>query len=219
MRNPLSITLLFVSALGLVGCGGDSDGNGVLPVLAEPGPKLCGFDDIVVTMTMTALPETITYNRDSTPNGRVEYRWDATLDVTRDGAINDDDIVLRVIAYETNGDEQTGTIESLGADVWVYSGGGSITTSKAPITLEQDGNTLIMSARGDAHPALEFVCEDTLVNFSTTVFDEASQTQSNDDVPAFQTLTNVPPNRELTDEADEDLPPEADLVHMEVLLR
>lgn len=170
-------------------------------------------------MTMSELPETITYNRESTPIGRVEYDWAVSFDLSGDGAINADDALLRVLTFKQSGPEQSGSIESLGADLWVYSSD-STTSRVGPVALERSGNTLIISADVDDYPEhLQFVCPETLVYFQTDVFDDETGEPIKDYFPASNTYTNVPASREMMDASGDVSAAEIDLVHMEVLLQ
>ena len=75
--------------------------------------------NLSVSITLDNLPDSITYNKPTTPDGRIEYNWRVTFDITGDGAINQGDIILQVLQFKAPGStEQTGAINDLEADLW-----------------------------------------------------------------------------------------------------
>jgi len=91
------IYLLFV--LFITACGGGSDNS--VPNTAT----------VSVTLNLDQLPSTITYNRPATPDGYVEFNWGITFDINGDGAINQGDVVLRLMHFKEPGSIREGLVQ------------------------------------------------------------------------------------------------------------
>lgn len=156
-------------------------------------------DQLSVSITLDSLPESITYNKSTTPDGYVEYAWGVVFDITGDGAINQGDVVLQVLQFKSPGSvERTGTISDLGAALYVYTTD-TQTTSNIKLKSEVSGNTITLSVNRTAHPSLTRITESTLVYFESSTYDSATMMSKFDYYPSFSTLTGISPGGNFTD--------------------
>lgn len=155
--------------------------------------------DLTVSMTMDSLPQTVTYNKASTPDGYVEYEWGVAFDINGDGAINQGDVALKILQFKTPGNvERTGTIADFDAFLWTYTDNiASETVAKA--TFQVSGNTITITIPRSADSSLKSINDSTLVNFSTTTYDMTAGYEKSDYYPSMGAVVNIPTNGEFTD--------------------
>ena len=155
------------------------------------------------------LPDTITYNRATTPDGYTEFSWGVTFDINGDGAINQGDVELKILHYKAPGSiETTGPISDLDANLWLHISDSSLQTVAAASKLIS-GNSITISIDKSAHPSLSNISDTTLVYFSTSNVDSEF-----DYYPAPSTLGSIPANRQFTDPQGDVSGPEIDMVNM-----
>lgn len=187
MKIPVTKKLIAIGLLALVGCSGDSTDS-----IQDTG-------SITVEFILASLPATITYNKPTTPDGYVEYKWSVTFDVNNDGVVNAGDIVLQILHFKMPGTaETTGTIEDLNASVWLYTTD-TQTTRQVDAESSVAGNTITISINRNRYPLLDLVKENTLVNFTCSTYDEIAGFSKYDYYPGFSTVTSIPLDGQFSD--------------------
>ena len=182
MRSFLVLlVVIFLSA-----CGEESGNNSIRNTLS-------------VSITLDSLPQTITYNKESTPDGRVEYEWGVIFDINSDGAINEGDIILKVLHFkESDGIETVGEIADLGADLWLYTSDTTTeTVTSAGLTVE--GNTITISIDSSSHSSLESITSSTLVSFETSTHDSNDGNSKYDYFPSQGAVVDIPSTGQFSD--------------------
>lgn len=156
-------------------------------------------DPLVVSITLDSLPPSYTYNKTTTPDGYVEYKWGITFDINNSGTINQGDIVLRILHFKATGSiEQTGPISDFSADLWEYTSD-TQTTSVANAASEVTGDTITISIDKSAHATLSSVTNSTLVYFENSTHDSGAGISKYDYHPSFKTLMSIPFDGDFTD--------------------
>lgn len=152
-----------------------------------------------VSITLDSLPESITYNKSTTPDGEVEYAWGVVFDINGDGVINQGDINLQILHFKSPGStERIGTISDLGAALWVYRTD-TQTSNEIKLNSKVSGNTITLSINKSAHPSLTRITESTLVYFESSTYDSTTMMSKFDYYPSFSTLTGISPDGNFTD--------------------
>ena len=174
--------------------------------------------NLSVSITLDNLPDSITYNKPTTPDGRIEYNWRVTFDITGDGAINQGDIILQVLQFKAPGStEQTGAINDLEADLWVYTTD-TQTTSASKAILLVTGNIITLSIDISAHETLEKITESTLVYFESSTYDPIAGVSEYDYHPSYFTLMNIPSDASFTDPQGDTPYPYIDILSIRISL-
>ena len=156
-------------------------------------------DSLSVSITLVSLPNSITYNKPTTPDGKVEYNWGVVFDTNGDGAINQGDIALRILHFKSPGSvEQTGTINDLVAQLWVYTTD-TQTTGKVDAKSSLSGNTITISIDKSLHQSLRSINESTQVYFVSSTYDSNAGVSKFDYYPGFYTLMAIPGDGNFTD--------------------
>lgn len=152
-----------------------------------------------VSITLDSLPDSITYNKATTPEGYVEYSWGVVFDINGDGAINQGDMKLQILHFKSPGIiERTGIISDLDASLWEYTLDTQIIRD---VALESvvSGNTITLSISKTAHPSLTRITESTLAYFESSTYDPTTMMSKFDYYPSFSTLTGISPGGNFTD--------------------
>lgn len=175
-------------------------------------------DQLSISITLASLPDSITYNKSTTPDGMAEYEWRVVFDITGDGAINQGDILLQVLHFKSPGSvERIGAISDLDAALWVYTTNTQI-TSDIKLKSEVSGNTITLSVSKNAHPSLQMITESTLVNFETTTYDTTIPQIKHDYHPSFSTLRSIPLDGNFSDPQGDAQVPYIDMISMKISL-
>ena len=153
---PIYRIIGLFSVLLLVACGG----GGETP--PKPG-------SVSVTMTMAALPDSITYNKSTTLDRGIEYEWGVTFDVDGNDQFNIGDAVLRLVHFKNNEEpEITAGLDTLAANLWVYTADDQlISDGTADVTISGNSITLKIDRAADA--SLDSIDSDTPVSVQTTM--------------------------------------------------
>lgn len=171
----MSRVLLVVVVLCLNACGG--------------GPEK---DVISVSITLANLPESISYNKASTPDRRVEYSWAIIFDTSGDGAINQGDLELSVIQFKRpDAIEVVGEISDFVAKLSLYTTDTS-NISVATADLQLTANTMVLSIDVSAHESLKNITPSTLVNFFSSAYDLNVGRSEYDYFPSQGALVDIP---------------------------
>ena len=190
MKISITQKIITIGLLSLVGCTSESTDS-------------MQSDTITVEFSLASLPATITYNKPTTPTGYIEYKWSVTFDINNDGVVNAGDIILQILHFKRSGAvETTGTIEDLDASVWLYTTD-TETTSQVDAVSSVTGNTITISIDRSNYPLLDLVNQGTLVNFTSSTYDESAGYSKYDYYPGFFTLTNIPSNGQFSDSHDD----------------
>jgi len=164
-----------------------SDGGGSTYVLkAPPGPF------ITVTIDLTSLPDTFTYDLDTTQNGAAEYRWSITFDTNNNATLDKGDVIFDVslVAFDAT-PQQTIPRGDLRAYLWERGDANPIVaTQVAEIGLETTATSLTFSASARLLPSLASISNGTQIYVETQYKDKTSGTYYMDYYPAVETYTS-----------------------------
>ena len=200
----IRITLLvLINCYVLTGCNDDTSSNNIQQ------------DTLSVSIVLANLPDTITYNKSTTPDGYVEYKWALTLDMNGDGAINTGDIIIQLHHFKSPGSvETTGTINDFSSGVWLYTTD-TQTTSQANVNKTISGNTITFSVAKSQFSPLSDINSATLVYFETSTYNASIGMSEYDYYPSYRTLTSIPNSNSFTDTLN-DAAPIIDIQNMSI---
>ena len=206
MNRIIRIPIYLFSIFIITACGGGG-GSGGDVTNDESGT-------VTVTINLDQLPSTVTYNREETSDGHVEFSWGVTFDVNSDGAINQGDTELRLMHFKhSSSSETTGPISNFQANLWLYTSN-TAAQSVAVATVDITGNSITLSIDKGTHPSLASISESTLVYFSTTNRNDISGLPEYDYYPSYLTLVDIPVNKQFTDAQGDVSQQETDMVSM-----
>ncbi len=202
MKRNLKNIIILVTSLTFISCGGGNQDNTQLA------------DDFSVSITLANLPETISYNKKSTPDGYVEYKWSVTFDINNDGVINKGDIVIQLHHFKSPGSvEKTGRISDLSSSLWLYTTD-TETTSKIGVNTTISGNTITLSTNKTQYKKLNDINAATLIYFETSTYNASTKLSEYDYYPSFQTFINIPVDNQFTDASNDSPLPIIDMQSM-----
>ena len=205
MFKQYSMVILTLSAL-ITGCGGGNDSD------SKPTPQ----GNVVAAIELDQLPNNVTYNRATTPDGYVEFNWSITFDINGDGTINQGDVTLRLMHFKQPGSlETTGPISDFDAQLWLYTSNTQF-ISVASATKRISGNTITLTIDKSAHPSLSQITETTLVYFKTSIRDDITQLPKYDYFPDLDTYVDIPLNKQFTDPLGDVTDSEIDMINMSI---
>ena len=154
---------------------------------------------ITVTITVADLPDPVTYNKNATPEGFVEYCWGITFDTNDSGAADTGDVVLDIMHFKpTGGIETVGSVLDFDAKLRQYIND-TQTASKADISRSINGNVITLTVTDSTHWAVLSIDSNTMVYFRTQYYDESGGTAHFDHYPAADTFEAIPGDGQFTD--------------------
>ena len=216
MKSRASIVVAGMAILYLSACNDQNKQTQSQPTQTPiPQPQ---EDQLSVSITLDSLPDSITYNRSTTPDGYIEYQWGVVFDINGDGAINQGDIELQILHFKSPGSiERIGKISDLGAALWVYTTDTQRTSTVAAKS-DVSGNTITLSISKTAYPSLKSITGSTLVYFETTTYDTIPPQAKYDYHPSFSTLLSIPSGGNFTDPQGDIQAPYIDMLNMKISL-
>ena len=161
-------------------------------------------NNLVVTLDFVSLPNSFTYDYDSSEDFHIEHQWSVEFDIDNDGAVSEGDLSLSIFLHAQDSFAvQTINTTELNVYLMEYTvGGNEFWGGVAEIDLLVNDNSLIFIVPESAHEELKHISPGTQINVSIQ-FKDVNKGFIYDFYPAKGQFTNGVDVSYLTDIQDD----------------